>query len=321
VNDNKIMTETGSYDHYFPRWLLRHWCDETNELWCFDKKTQSVRKKGPASFANEQDLYKTDLLRLDLESTIFGELDSRHGRHVDVMSWHTLYGNTKRVPNNVCHFFIELCLWTSLRNKRVQGWSHVDGIKEGLCKDGIGEKFTDAALRKAIHLQSCKFMHDSGTIAKEIERLKRQCFYFFVLSEDGKLITSDMPVQEVGSEFGEEGLGCEPIDDDECALILFPLYPQMMFVATRHEKFKDYHRQLVVDDDFVDANYNAHVNSDSEELYFPYRIFTPSNMPKELLADLIIKKTEGVPCAVDLEYYKKSAVACIIHSNWDGGQA
>ena len=37
-----------------------------------------------------------------------------------------------------------------------------------------------------------------------------------------------------------------------------------------------------------------------------------------LVADHILKRTKDLPCAIDLEHYKESGVACIIHSNWDG---
>ena len=77
----------------------------------------------------------------------------------------------------------------------------------------------------------------------------------------------------------------------------------------------------MVSQDLVEANYSAHTNSDSEELYFPYRIYDSRNVPTANLADIIVKKTKGVPCAIDLEQHKEHGRACVVHSNWTGEQS
>ena len=152
---------------------------------------------------------------------------------------------------------------------------------------------------------------------QEIERLTKKCYCFFAISDD-KFITSDMPVQEFGNQGAVEWLGCEPIEDDECSLIMFPLHPFIMFVATRHKEFANCHRHFVDDEALVVANYYAHINSDADELYFPYPIYEPGKLPTTRIAEIILKKTRDVPCAIDLAQRKEDGIACIIHSNWDG---
>jgi hypothetical protein len=312
------MVENGSMDHYFPQWLMRNWCDELNEIWCFDKASQRVKKKGTKHFGRERDLNKSDVIGLDLESTIFADLDNRFGAHTNALLLYSLYGNTKRVPNEIMRFFVELCLWTSTRNKSVQGWTDVDEFRAGVDRDHILHAWTDAELRKAIHLQFCKICHDEGVLAREADRLMKDFYFFFVVS-DNKFITSDMPVQEFGTEAAEGLLGCEPVAEGECSLILFPVDSSAMFVATQHREFEECHRQFVTDDSLVHANYHLHINSDASELYFPYPIYEPRNLPADsTIADSIRRKVSGVPCAVDLDQRREEGTACIVYSNWSG---
>jgi hypothetical protein len=308
--------ENGHMDHYFPQWLMRNWCDENNEIWCFDKRSQKVRKKGTACFAREKDLNKSDVIKLDLEATVFSELDNKHGGNTNAILLYSLFGKHKRVPNETMRFFIELCLWTSVRNKRVQGWTDVDEFKSSLESEHVVNYWDDAALKKAIHLEFCKLC-DEGVMGGEVKRLMKEFYCFFVVSDE-KFVTSDLPVQEFGNEAAEGWLGCRPVAGDECSLIMFPLHPSFMFVATRHEEYAACHRHFVDDEDLVEANYDAHINSEAEELYFPYPIYEPRNLPAVNIADFIVKKSKDLPCAIDLQQHKELGAACIIHSNWRG---
>lgn len=310
------MLENGHMDHYFPQWLMRNWCDEKNEIWCFDKRSQQVKKKGTTCFAREKDLNKSDLINLDLEATVFAELDNKHGAYTDPLLLYSYFGKHKRVPNDAMLFFVELCLWTSVRNKRVQGWTDIDDFKSAVEIDHRLHEWSTAELRKAIHLQFCKLCHDE-VMKREIERLTKNFFYFFAVS-DNRFITSDAPVQEYGSDAAHGWLGCNPLADDECTLIMFPIYPSVMFVATRHAEYASCHRHFVADDGLTAANYDAHINSDADELYFPYQIYDSRNVPTANLDDIIVKRTRNVPCAIDLEQRKELGIACIIHSNWRG---
>lgn len=79
-----------------------------------------------------------------------------------------------------------------------------------------------------------------------------------------------------------------------------------------------HHRKFVVDDPLVELNYEFHINSESEELFFPYRIFTPEQLPQDQMAQEIITKVFDVPCVIDLDHHKEQGVANIIYSNWTG---
>ena len=310
------MFENGHMDHYVPQWLMRNWCDSKNEIWCFDKRSQSIKNKGTTSFGREKDLNKSDVIDIDLEATVFAELDNRYGRYTRSMLLLGAASEGKRVPNRVMRFFVELCLWTSVRNRRTQGWIDIADFRTRLNGNSILQACTDEELRKCVHLLFCKHCHDS-LMRAEIRRLMRTCFYFFVLGE-GRLITSDMPVQEIGSESAESLLDCDPIADDECSLIMFPIHPSIMFVATRHKDYADCHRKFVIDDDLIRANYTAQINSDSHELYFPYPIYLPDSISDRQVAKHILERFNGVPCAVDLEQFKKDKTVSIVHSNWSG---
>lgn len=310
------MLENGHMDHYFPQWLMRNWCDEKNEIWCFDKRIQKVKKKGTACFGRERDLYKSDIIDLDLEATTFAQVDNKHGGLTDAMMLYSMFGKHKRVPNDYMRYFIELCLWTSIRNKRVQGWTDIEDFKSDVAPDHILHAWTDVELTKAIHLRFCKLCED-GVMESEIKRFQKDYLYFFVGSDD-KFITSDVAVQEYGNKFAERWLDCKPVADDECSVIMFPLYPSIMFVATRHKEYADCHRYFVLADEMVKANYSAHINSAAEELYFPYPIYDTRTLPTENVGESVLKRVKGVPCAIDLEQHKELGAASIIHSNWTG---
>jgi hypothetical protein len=312
------MTETGAMDHYFPQWLMRNWCDDNNEIWCFDKRTQKVKKKGTRSFGREKDLNKSNAIQLDLEATVFSKVDNDHARIAGPLLLYSFFGKHKRVPNDIMRFYVELCLWTSVRNKRVQGWTDIDDFKSQIDQEHIVHTWKDIDLKKAIHLHFCK-MCDDELMEQEVNKLMKEFYFFFAVSDD-KFITSDMPVQEFGNEGAEGYLGCDPVRGDECSLIMFPLAPSVMFVATRHKEFAECHRLFVVCDDLGEANYDAHINSDAEELYFPYPIYDSRSLPPQVdIADYILKKTKDLPCAIDLDHFREEGIASVIHSNWTGG--
>jgi len=310
------MLENGRMDHYFPQWLMRNWCDDKNEIWCFDKRTQKVRKKGTTCFGRVKDLNKSDAIKLDLEATVFSELDNKHGGSTDAMLLYSYFGKHQRVPNETMQFFIELCLWTSVRNKRVQSWTDIDEFRAAIESDHIVHSWDDAELKKAIHLQFCKLC-DEDVMDREVKRLMKDFYFFFAVS-DGKFITSDMPVQEYGTEAAEGWLECKPVAGNECSLIMFPLNPSVMFVATHHQEYADCHRLFVHDRDLVAANYEAHIISDAEELYFPYPVYEPRKLPAVHIDEFILKKSKDLPCAIDLDQHKETGAACIVHSNWRG---
>jgi len=278
------MVENGYMDHYFPQWLMGNWCDDRNEVWCFDKRSQKVKKKGTSCFARQKDLNKSDLTNLDLEATVFAELDNKHSRYAGPLLLYYV-GKKKRVPKDAMRFFIELCLWTAVRNKRLEGWVDAIDFRSSFASDDILQACTDAEITKLVRLQFCKLCHDD-VMEKEIKRLTKDFYHFFVVS-DNRFITSDLPVQEFGSDVAEAWLDCKPLSDNLCSLIMFPVHPSVMFVATRHKEFAKCHRRFVTDNKLVEANYDAHINSDAEELYFPYPIYDSKNLPVEKMADAI----------------------------------
>ena len=173
------VVENGHFDHYFyfPQWLMCNWCVEGNEIWCFDKTTQRIKKKGTSRLGGGRDLYKSDIANVDLEGTIFAEIDGRHASSMDAMLLYGYYGTHTEVPDEVIDFFVDLCLWTSVRNRRVQGWIDITDFTSGIAPDNLVHACTDAELKKAVHLTFCTVCRD-GLLEGEASRLK-QAFYLF----------------------------------------------------------------------------------------------------------------------------------------------
>jgi hypothetical protein len=62
-------------------------------------------------------------------------LDNQHSKLTNAMLLKSAVGRKQRVPNDIMHFFVELCLWTSVRNKRVRGWTDINELRAGVDND------------------------------------------------------------------------------------------------------------------------------------------------------------------------------------------
>jgi hypothetical protein len=311
---------TNHIDHYFPQWLMKNWCDDQNKIWCFDKIDLKVQKIGIKKLGSRLNLYKSSITDRDLEIELFNDIDGFHSTYLYglILYCQNLYQDNKRIPNKVFDFFIDLFMWTLYRNPIVadafanvaSGWD----VEYPVTCDEVG---------KEAHLIFLENLAEQSETL--IQEFRDNFYYSLVVSKnwDNYFITSDIPVQIMDisdADFKIEGYKTwdEPV-------ILFPLYPNVMFVATAYVGMEKFHRH-VLDEDLNDfwatINYAGHINSCSRQVFFPYKVYDPNSILKEKLPNalefVVQNKLKNVPCAIDLEVSRILERPSIIYSNWSG---
>lgn len=310
--------------HYVPRWYLKYWNyynenkdDYEQIIFCFDKiKQKIIPNKGSKAFAKIENLYKSDITDLELESTQFQDLDEVHSRYINFLLMTSI--KNERLSTCALVFFIHVIYWFSIRNPRIKYSIDISELRSELPEEI--NAITDEELRKEFHLTICKTNYDDNKEIKDYIINIRKNFYCFIATSNEKFITSDCPVLEIYNETMDKFGYKTPTDDDGIAIILFPITPYSMFVASRYKAHKKYHKKFVFDDqELINLNYSFQIDLDSHEVYFPYQIYSYSNVPKERLKNMdkgMLQKTSKTFCAFDCNQFKKTVP--IIYSNWSG---
>jgi hypothetical protein len=310
----KITKYKSSSDHYFPQWLMNYWCEENSGLmWCFNKETNKIERKGMKFYGCKQDLYKSDITG-NLEQEVFSKIDDYFSKYFLPMAWTIFFGKQKISNSNVkiksvphktpvvCfNYTMQLCFWTLIRN--IDNIRTIDlSVIKTANKNHPLHALTDDELQKELFLGKCKYYFENDEAEKWCNYIKKKFNTFFVISDE-KFITSEQPVQEYDAEFAENILDCQKTNYKDCSIIFFPLTPCLMFVASRHTEHKQYHGNVIFDYKFAKANYYAHHQSTTSKLFFPYQIFHPREI--EVTGDKknvkeFLTRTKKL-CAIDLE--------------------